>query len=171
MDDQLSESAHQEERDWKQDYLLLADAVGKREAAQRYLDAFHTDAAALGAALATKPTISLTSIAPDRVRIFGISSFAGSIVADTGLPRPAGQRFDDTSADLSLETIDRANGEWIFVGVQGDNPSITGSAIWKALPAVASGQVPRVDYDVWYLNAGPAAASIVLSDLTDTLHK
>ena len=108
-------------------------------------------------------------MAPDRVRVFGVGSFGGSILADTGLARPAGQAFDDTSVDISLETLDRAAGDWIFYGVQGRDSEITSSAVWTALPAVASGQAVAVYYDTWFLNAGPAAARSVLTDLQRAL--
>lgn len=154
---------------WKQDLLLLADAVGKRQAAQAMLVSFRDDAAALGERVPGRTTVSLTSVAPDRVRVFGVGSFGGSILADTGLARPAGQAFDDTSVDISLETLDRAAGDWIFYGVQGRDSEITSSAVWTALPAVASGQAVAVDYDTWFLNAGPAAARSVLTDLQRAL--
>ena len=46
---------------------------------------------------------------------------------------------------------------------------MTGSSVWAALPAVASGQAVAVDYDTWFLNAGPAAARLVLTDLQQAL--
>ena len=154
---------------WKQDFLLLADAVGKRQAAQTTLTTFREDAAALGDSVPGEPTVSLTSVAPDRVRIFGVGSFGGSILADARLPRPASQAFDDTSTDVSLETLDQAGADWIFYGVQGQGNEVTGSSVWAALPAVASGQAVAVDYDTWFLNAGPAAARVVLTDLQQAL--
>lgn len=154
---------------WKQDFLLVADAVGRRQAAEAALTRFADDAAALGARVTAEPTVSLASVAPDRVRVFGVGSFAGSILADAGLRRPAGQSFDDTSVDVSLETLDRAAGDWIFYGVQGENAAITGSSVWAALPAVTVGQAVRVDYETWFLNAGPAAARRALTDLDAAL--
>ena len=150
---------------WKQDFLLLADAVGRRQAAQTWLSSFATDAAALGDRVPDDPTVSLTSAAPDRVRVFGVASFGGSILADTGLRRPDGQTFDDTSIDVSLETLDRAGAEWIFYGVQGTSSDVVGSSVWTSLPAVAAGRAIAVDYDTWFLNAGPAAARRVLTEL------
>ena len=154
---------------WKQDFLLLADAVGKRQAAQTTLTTFRDDAAALGDSVPGEPTVSLTSVAPDRVRIFGVGSFGGSILADAQLERPASQAFDDTSTDVSLETLDQAGADWIFYGLQGQGNEVTGSSVWAALPAVASGQAVAVDYDTWFLNAGPVAARLVLTDLQQAL--
>ena len=115
------------------------------------------------------PTVSLTSVAPDRVRIFGVGSFGGSILADSRLQRPASQNFDDTSTDVSLETLDQAGADWIFYGVQGTSSEVTSSSVWTALPAVAADQAVAVDYDTWFLNAGPAAARLVLTDLQRAL--
>ncbi|HEY5980398.1 MAG TPA: hypothetical protein VIT41_12260 [Microlunatus sp.] len=54
-------------------------------------------------------------------------------------------------------------------GVQGTTSEVTSSSVWTALPAVAAGQAVAVDYDTWFLNARPAAARLVLSDLQRAL--
>ena len=43
---------------WKSDFLLLADALGKRDAAQQRLDAFHASAKALAGKVTPKQTVS-----------------------------------------------------------------------------------------------------------------
>lgn len=157
---------------WKQDFLLIADAVGQTQAAQTLLDQFHSDAAALGQGLDAKPTVSLTSVTAERTRIFGVASFAGSILEDAGLPRPESQQFADTSIDLSPEQFDLAGAGWIFVGAQGGEETaagLTSSPLWQELPAVQGKQVVFVDNDPWFLNAGPSAARLVLTDLETKL--
>ena len=85
---------------WKQDFLLVADALGKREQAQGVLDDFHETAEQFGDGLAAPPTVSFLRTTADRNRIFGVPSFAGSIAQDAGLARPASQQFDATSEDV-----------------------------------------------------------------------
>lgn len=150
---------------WKQDFLLLADALGRTQQAQGILDAFHATAAAHAAG--ASPSVSLIRTTSDRTRIFGIPSFAGSIAQDAGFPRPATQQFDKISQDLSPEQLDRADADWIFYGVQpgAQDMSADHNPTWTTLGAVAAGHVVPVDDDMWYLNAGPTAAATVLREM------
>ena len=156
---------------WKQDFLLLADALGKPETAQAWLDAFHTDAAAAGQRLGTTSTVSLLRKNGDRTRIFGAISFGGSVLADMGITRPQSQTFtDDTSVDISEEQLDQADADWILYGVQGGDASeLTSMALWPSLGAVASNQAVQVDDDPFYLNAGPTAARFVMDTVGETI--
>lgn len=154
---------------WKQDLLLLAHGVGRAQQAQRLLDAFHADAAALGGRLGAAPTVSFLRITAARVRVFGIPSFVGSIAEDAGLPRPQAQSFGATSRDISAEQLGDADGGHIFYGVQGGTSDLIGSEVWSRIPGAAAGHATPVDDDVWYLNAGPVAARLVLDALVAAL--
>lgn len=148
---------------WKTDFLLLADALGKREAAQSLLDTLKKEAAEAGSALSSAGTVSLLRKNSDKLRIFGPISFAGSVVADMGLQRPDTQQFTNgVSNELSSETLDQADGDWLFYGIQGDkDEELTGQALWGSLKAVSAGHAVKVDDDPFFLNAGPTAARIV----------
>ncbi|WP_199566226.1 ABC transporter substrate-binding protein [Streptomyces corynorhini] len=157
---------------WKQDFLLVADGLGKTEQARKFLDDFHKDAAAWGASLDKPVTVSFLRLNADRLRVFGVPSFTGSIAEDAGLGRPESQRFDDTSEDISNEQLDRADADWIFYGVQGDEAkvtSLTDAPLWPTLSAVAGKTAIPVDDDVFYLNTGPTAARDVLAVLKEHL--
>lgn len=156
---------------WKQDFLLLADSIGKTQEAQSWLDEYHADTAAFGDTVSGDPTVSFLRKNGDQVRVFGIASFSGSVAEDSGLARPESQSFtDETSLDISAEQLDLADGDWIFYGVQGgDDSELTSFALWPTLVAVADGQAVSVDDDVFYLNVGPVAARGILSDLQAAL--
>lgn len=155
---------------WKQDFLLVADGVGKVDQAKSLLDTFNADAAALGASITSAPTMSFTRQNGNRLRIFGVPSFTGSIAQDAGLTRPASQQFDDTSRDISEEELDVADADWIFYGVQGGDPAtLTNAPLWSQLGAVLSNHAVPVDDDIFYLNTGPTAARGVLTVLQNTL--
>ncbi|MFD5253702.1 ABC transporter substrate-binding protein [Streptomyces bobili] len=161
---------------WKRDLLLVGDALGKGQAAQRVLDGIVTDARTGGKAVQGDPTVSMVRFTPDRTRMFGVSSFTGSIAVDMGLSRPASQRFNAISQDISSEKIDTADGDWIFYSVQGDAAktdaaSIVAGPLWKGMAAVKSGRAVEVDDDPWYLNAGPTAARLVVTQLAERLGK
>ncbi|MFJ7999279.1 ABC transporter substrate-binding protein [Streptomyces sp. NPDC096310] len=153
---------------WKQDFLLVADGLGRTGQARTYLDRFHTDAASLGAALDKPVTLSFLRLNGDRLRVFGVPSFTGSIAEDAGLGRPESQRFDKTSQNISNEQLDRADADWIFYGVQGDAAKaaeLTKAPLWPTLSAVAGRTAIPVDDDIFYLNTGPTAARDVLTTL------
>ncbi|MBM7365466.1 ABC transporter substrate-binding protein [Gordonia hydrophobica] len=152
---------------WKQDLLLLADALGKRDQAQTWLDEYQNDAADFGKTVDGSPTVSFLRKNGDRLRVFGVASFSGSVAEDAGLARPQTQWFtDETSHDISNEQLDQADADWIFYGVQGgDTGAVTGAPLWKTLQAVSDEHAVAVDDDVFYLNVGPTAAREVLDQL------
>lgn len=156
---------------WKPDFLLLADAVGRTQAAQAWLDAYHDDARTFGETVTGRPTISLLRRSGDRIRVFGIASFAGSVAEDSALARPESQSFtDETSRDISVEQLDQADGTWIFYGVEGgDETRLTSLALWPTLTAVEARRAVEVADEPFYLNAGPTAARLVLDTLQTSL--
>ncbi|MDV6263162.1 iron-siderophore ABC transporter substrate-binding protein [Rhodococcoides yunnanense] len=162
---------------WKQDFLLLADALGRTEQAQTFIDTFVSDAAALGNSVAGSsgtPTVSFVRFTADRARVFGVPSFAGYIAWDAGLARPESQQFDKTSQDFSEEEIQLANADWVFVssqdaGADSSAASYTTNPLWTGMSAATENHIVRVDDDPWYLNAGPTAATIVLDGLKSAL--
>jgi iron complex transport system substrate-binding protein len=159
---------------WKRDLLLVGDAIGKGQAARQLLDDIVDEAESEGAAVDGDPTVSMVRFTPDRTRMFGISSFTGSLAVDMGLSRPAAQRFTAISQDISAEKIDSADGDWIFYSVQGDAAetdaaSVLAGPLWKSMSAVAAGHAVKVEDDPWYLNAGPAAARLVVAELAEKL--
>ncbi|MFD5076115.1 iron-siderophore ABC transporter substrate-binding protein [Streptomyces sp. NPDC058371] len=155
---------------WKRDLLLVGAAVGKAGQAQQALDDIADDAADGGRGLGGT-SVSMVRFTPDRTRMFGVSSFTGSIAADMGLGRPKSQRFRAISQDIGAESIDVADGDWIFYSVQGDASrtdagSVLAGPLWKSMKAVGAGHAVKVDDDPWYLNAGPTAARLVVRQLS-----
>ncbi|WP_416971957.1 ABC transporter substrate-binding protein [Streptomyces sp. 4F14] len=161
---------------WKRDLILVGDAVGKGQAARTLLNGIVADAKAKGSGVKGDPTVSMVRFTPDRTRMFGVSSFTGSLAVDMGLSRPASQRFKAISQDISSEKIDTADGDWIFYSVQGDAAktdaaSTVAGPLWKGMKGVTAGHAVQVDDDPWYLNAGPTAARLVVGELAEQLAK
>ncbi|MET8827094.1 iron-siderophore ABC transporter substrate-binding protein [Streptomyces sp. NPDC004610] len=159
---------------WKRDLLLVGEAVGQGRAAQELLDGIVADAAERGETIEGEPAVSMVRFTPDRTRMFGVSSFTGSIAVDMGLSRPESQRFLAISEDIGAESIDVADGDWIFYSVQGDAEetdaaSVLAGPLWRSMGAVEAGQAIQVDDDPWYLNAGPTAARLVIGQLAEQL--
>ncbi len=159
---------------WKRDLLLVGDAVGEGQKAQELLTDIVDNAKAGGSALNGSATVSMVRFTPDRTRMFGVSSFTGSIAVDMGLSRPKSQQFNAISQDISAEKVDTADGDWIFYSVQGDAAktdaaTVLAGPLWKSMKAVEAGHAVQVDDDPWYLNAGPTAARLVVRQLAEHL--
>ncbi|MGX6396878.1 ABC transporter substrate-binding protein [Rothia kristinae] len=153
---------------WKQDYLLVASALGKQQEGEQKLAEYTERAKKVGEQAGSDKTISFLRYQPDRIRIWGVSSFVGSIAEDAGLSRPETQRFDKTSQDISAEQLDQADGNYLFYGVQGGDASdLTKETLWSGLEAVKSDHAFQVDDDEFYLNAGITAANGVLDEVEE----
>ncbi|MBO0985538.1 iron-siderophore ABC transporter substrate-binding protein [Rathayibacter sp. SD072] len=156
---------------WKSDFLLLADALGREGDAQEVLDGLHADAAAFAATLpAEAPTVSFVQSTGDRTRIMGVPSFVGGLAEDAGLARPESQRFDDTSQEISAEQLELADADHVFYAGLGDGLALLeDAALWPTLTAVEKGTALEVELDPFFMNAGPIAARLVLDTVTSTI--
>lgn len=162
---------------WKENYLLNAAALDRTAEAKAKLSAYETKAKQLGSDIGpNKPTVSMVRYLPGKIRLYAKASFIGTILEDTGLPRPANQRIDDLAAEISPEKIDEADADWIFTGVYGDAKATKKNAaqanpLWKNLTAVKAGRAKDVPDETWYLGLGVTAANSVLDDLRADLVK
>ncbi|WP_329623785.1 iron-siderophore ABC transporter substrate-binding protein [Streptomyces sp. NBC_01255] len=162
---------------WKENYLLNAAALDKTAEAKTKLSAYETKAKQLGTDIGpNKPTISMVRYLPGKIRLYAKASFIGTILEDTGLPRPKNQQIDELAAEISPEKIDDADADWIFTGVYGDakatkKDAAQGNPLWKNLTAVKAGQAKDVPDETWYLGLGVTAANSVLDDLRTDLVK
>ncbi|MEU2243956.1 iron-siderophore ABC transporter substrate-binding protein [Streptomyces sp. NPDC018338] len=162
---------------WKENYLLNAAALDKTAEAKTKLSAYETKARQLGTDIGpNKPTVSMVRYLPGKIRLYAKASFIGTILEDTGLPRPKNQQIDDLAAEISPEKIDEADADWIFTGVYGDAKATKKDAaqanpLWKNLKAVKAGQAKDVPDETWYLGLGVTAANSVLDDLRTDLVK
>lgn len=152
---------------WKSDFLLIADALGDEGAARGILDALHADSAAFAQTHPEgEPTVSFLQSTGDRTRIMGVPSFAGGIAEDLGLGRPASQQFDETSQEISAEQIDLADADRLFYAGTGQGLAfIEDAPLWPTLNAVTDGHTVAVDFDPWFMNAGPVAARLVQDEI------
>lgn len=152
---------------WKSDFLLIADALGDEGAARGILDSLQSDSAAFAATHAEgEPTVSFLQSTGDRTRIMGVPSFAGGLAEDLGLGRPASQQFDETSQEVSAEQIDLTDADHVFYAGTGQGIAFIEEApLWSTLDAVSGGRTVAVDFDPWFMNAGPTAARIVQDEM------
>ncbi|MFE5593457.1 ABC transporter substrate-binding protein [Streptomyces sp. NPDC056549] len=162
---------------WKENYLLNAAALDRTAEAKTKLAAYETKAKQLGTDIGPdKPTVSMVRYLPGKIRLYAKASFIGTILEDTGLPRPKNQQIDELAAEISPEKIDEADADWIFTGVYGEakatkKDSAQANPLWKNLKAVKAGRANDVPDETWYLGLGVTAANSVLDDLREDLVK
>jgi iron complex transport system substrate-binding protein len=159
---------------WKEDFLLLADALGAETKATELLNDYQKRANEVKTRISGSPTISLVRFRPGEIRLYGNLSFIGVILKDIGLPRPKIQDVQDLAVEVSQENIGKADGDWIFYSSYGKpgttaEETVVNGNLWKALAAVKAGKVARVDDEVWFLGLGPIGAMATLDDLEKLL--
>ena len=161
---------------WKENFLLIGAALGKKDEATAVLNDYQAKADAVEELVDGDPTISLVRFMPTRLRLYGDKSFIGVILKDVGLDRPYNQHIDELAAEISPETIDVGDGDYIFYTSYG-SPEATGESTiingagWAAMDGVKNGNAIRVNDDTWFLGLGPIGADAVLTDLQEFLAK
>ncbi|MFI0464058.1 ABC transporter substrate-binding protein [Saccharopolyspora sp. 5N102] len=157
---------------WKQNFLLDAEALGKKDEAQRILDAYQQRAADIGKQVGDPAArkVSMLRFIPGDIRLYGKGSFIGSILADAGFGRPDNQQIEQTHTKISREQISQADGDQLFYAAYGESAEqqmtgVVDSVQWTTLNAVKNGKAIEVQDDTWYLGLGPIAANLVLDDL------
>jgi iron complex transport system substrate-binding protein len=160
---------------WKDNFLLDADALGKKAEAQALLDNYKQRAAGLKR---TSQQASIVRFMPDEIRVYGPESFSGIVLGDAGVPRPQRQQLADKKDKrfdkVSPERVQEVDGDVIFVSAYGEKAAqrqaeITAGPLWTKLSAVAAGRSYVVDDEVWMLGIGVTAANKILDDLTKHL--
>ncbi|MEU7605690.1 iron-siderophore ABC transporter substrate-binding protein [Streptomyces sp. NPDC041003] len=156
---------------WKENYLLNAAALDKSAEAKAKLAAYQAKAKKLGDDLGEKkPTVTMLRYMPGKTRLYAGASFIGTILKDTGLPRPQNQQVEELAVEVGPERMDEAAADWIFTGVYGakdktKRDSAEANPLWRGLEAVQQGRAKDVPDETWYLGLGVTAADKVLDDL------
>lgn len=158
---------------WKENFLLDAEALGKKEQASGLLSAYEKRAKEVGAKF-SKLSVGIVRFMPTEIRMYGPESFSGIVVGDAGIPRPEAQRLADQQdkrfGKLSQENIAKADADAVFYSAYGEaaaksQVTVTGGPLWKNLAAVKAGHAWNVDDEIWMLGIGVTAAGKILDDL------
>ncbi|MBF6214702.1 ABC transporter substrate-binding protein [Nocardia puris] len=159
---------------WQAEFTAYAEGLNRRAAADAALTAYRTEARETGVALAAELTeASVVRITADTVQVQGDNSFAGQVLADVGVRRPAAQRrasFDVQPGAYATEV----EGDLVYVILAGPEGTEYGERVmrgdeWKDLGASTDRRVFAVEDHVWR-GDGLTAARALLTDLRDTLN-
>ncbi|MBO0852223.1 MAG: ABC transporter substrate-binding protein [Nocardia sp.] len=164
-------------RGWTDDYSAYTDALGRGGAAAKALADYRTQAHDTGVSIgANLSQASVIRFSAKDIQVQGNDSFAGQVLADTGVQRPAAQRersFPVT--DLSSKPDrDRIEGDIIFVMFDGPDGEAHGKSVmkgddWKTLDVVTDKRDFAVDDLIWH-GSGLTAARALLDDLHKNLN-
>ncbi len=154
---------------WKKNLLLHAEAVNKQEEGQKLLDAYQQRVESVRTALTGKDgkEVSLFRPRADKIQVYLKETFAGTIMEDAGVARPAAQQDAGFSKDVTEEQIADLEGDVIlwFNREPDAFAKLEQSALWATLKGVQNGAVHPVDWEYWLSGLGIQAVNKVVDDL------
>jgi iron complex transport system substrate-binding protein len=165
---------------WQDNLRIVGAATGRFDAANALIDGFEKDADKTGADNdATHFQASVVQFTYTTMRVYGVDTFPGSVLAAVGVDRPAAQRFTDkpyaefgiTDADLeNAPDFSAADGDIVYISfaspaAKDRAPTVLESNAWRKLSANRDNRVFAVNNEVWQSGEGVVAARGILADL------
>lgn len=164
---------------WKDNLRTVGAATGRPEAANGLIDGFQRAADRTGADNdATHFQASVVQLTETTMRVYGVDTFPGSVLADVGVDRPAAQRFRDrpyaevgiTDTELADADLSIADGDIVYLSFDSATardraPTVLESDAWRKLSATRDNRVFAVNNEVWQTGQGLVAARGILADL------
>ncbi|MBH5334531.1 iron-siderophore ABC transporter substrate-binding protein [Streptomyces pactum] len=158
---------------WKDNLTLVGEALGEEAKAKEVLSTYETRAKKIGDAInakAGKPEVSIVRFVDGPTRIYLPKTFSGIVLQDMGLARPENQRDPEKfNIEISEEQIGQADGDVIFYttfsGGEEREEKFLGNPLWKRLGAVRSGDVHKVDDEIWMTSVSAQGAHRMLDDM------
>lgn len=164
--------------DWKHFYTLMAGFTGAEEQVGADLAAFDARLADLRARM-PDTTVSVLRITSWDFQVYldsPVTYAPFEIMRQAGVRRSAYETTDDPSLSMKRpdwEELAQLDGDIMLYIVGGTNASaedgrheeVLANPLWQMLPAVAAGNVHRVDHADWMEFSGLASAHRILDDL------
>jgi iron complex transport system substrate-binding protein len=154
--------------DWRSVFLLVADAVNRRDAAEEVLVDFDDRVAALRTRIEAQPPITAALVGSFAAGTFwwwepGYETNQHLSSVGIAIDGPA-----ERGRDLSYERLAEVTAPWIILtgtpGTDDGTDDLMASPLWATLPAVQNDQVVVVDRDLWG-GAGVMWAHALLDDV------
>lgn len=166
--------------DWKENFQLYADALGRSQQAKALLQNYQQRAATLKQQIQQQssptPVVSVVATGSKQIGAYTRQSFSGSVLQDLGLVRPPAQEKPKRWAiQVSREDFASLDGDIIFLIEAGgipDNLSLQNfktDPIFSQLNAVKRGRVYPVKAEVWTAGRSILAANEILNDVSQHL--
>lgn len=144
---------------WEEHLSFVAEVLGKQETEKALWKHYYQRIEKLKSALGNRyqdKKISFIYVGRNKIETDAKNSYAGSIISDAHLQRPASQNVDAPygSLPISLEELKKADGDILFVTTFSINGNDFLAAkqqepLWKSLKAVQKNHVYYVDFMSW----------------------
>lgn len=160
--------------DWQTAFRRVAVALNRKQAADAYIGHYQARVSELRRELGARKgdTVSIVRWQPRGPSIMLSESFSSNVIGALGLERPASQQQPGRAhtPPLSLESLERIDGDWLFVGtLNGEGASaldtIRERPVFNNLDVVRSGHVVFVDGTLWTSGGGPLAVMAIMDDV------
>ncbi|MEU3269321.1 iron-siderophore ABC transporter substrate-binding protein [Saccharomonospora sp. NPDC006951] len=165
---------------WKENVVLLGDALGKKDKAEELIESYQQRAAAVGKEILAKhPDLTYSFVrfaGEDTARLYSSNSFIGEIMADMGIPRPDGapDTEEEIFVPLSSEQILNADAGLVMVsaytppGAEGEaskdqRADFESNPLWGRL----SGEVLAVDDEPFVLSVSIQGAHASITTMAE----
>ncbi|MGK9067086.1 ABC transporter substrate-binding protein [Stutzerimonas chloritidismutans] len=162
--------------DWRQVYAVYTEALGKQDEGKRRLDEIDKRLASMRERLSGSPQVSVVRWNPQGPFIMSSQLFVGQLLDSIGFkPNELATQTKKPHTDiLSLENLDKADADWIFLAtLNTDGRKALEEArqqpAFTRLDAVKNNHVVTVDGQVWSSSSGYLAAQRVLDDVEKVL--
>ncbi|MBJ6362969.1 ABC transporter substrate-binding protein [Paenibacillus sp. GCM10012307] len=158
---------------WKANLELHADTVNKQAEAEKLLEAYKQKTEDIKSRLADAKGREVSLIRPraDKIQVYLEGTFAGTVMKDSGVIRPAAQSGEGFSKDATEEQIADLDGDIIlwFNREPDAFAKLEKSPLWANLKGVQSKNVHAVDWEYWMSGLGIQAVNKVADDLNSFL--
>ncbi len=164
--------------DWKDNFLLYADALNKQTEAKQALDQYDRKVTQLKSKLpnASRTVVSIVATTQGKVGVYSANSFSGSVLKDLGFSRPDAQtKVSKHAALISREDLESIDGDIIFLirdqtsDSSLDRQAFVSDPLWSKLKAVQNNAVYEVNNQIWTAGRNVLAAQQVLEDIEKAL--
>ncbi|GBF73711.1 hypothetical protein PA598K_02027 [Paenibacillus sp. 598K] len=165
---------------WKVNFALYAQALNKQTEGETAMAAYDAHIAEAKATLGDKTQlqVSLVRFLPETVRIYQKDTFAGVIMSDLGVARPASQDVDNFMEVIEKERIEALDGDVMFyfnADYDEEKGGTKNQQAWMADPLFANLNVGKnntafqVDEVIWNLSGGIKSANLLIDQLVEKL--
>ncbi|WP_281884648.1 ABC transporter substrate-binding protein [Paenibacillus sp. YYML68] len=161
--------------EWKNNYSLYAEALGKKEEGDKVIAAFDKRIEDFKSKAGDKlqQKVSVVRFMAGKTRIYLADTFTGVIFNQIGIARPTVNSKNTFAEEITKERLPEADGDIIlyFTYETGDNKANQqeqewlNDPLWKNLNGVKSGNVHKVDDAIWNTAGGVKAANLLLDGL------
>ncbi|MEP9393454.1 ABC transporter substrate-binding protein [Gordonia sp. VNQ95] len=161
--------------DWQERFTAVAAALGRSGEGTRLLQEFDTEAQKTGRRMdAAHNQVSLVRFTKDAEILAGTGSFAGQILTQIGVQRPAAQRGPE-DVTVTDQNFTDADADLIYVSFEGEDGQAHGEEVllsdrWLDMGAPTWKRVLSVNDEIWYGGGGLASAWLVLNDVKESLN-